>query len=192
MLEGECGRTINSIGLELSVDFLHDFSDYQTKQSLVYDLQEPYRWLSDLSVIKAFESQALKLSDFYFTGDDYRYRFQPEARQGFIDLIRERFNSGVLYNGRKLKWDIVIEHKANELGRGLVNRSVPVDFEEPSPLLVRLDDRELRSRINALSQFEARELGIGRSTLHYLRSKSRSDASFEVTSKTRTRLSLCH
>ncbi len=39
--------------------------------------------------IEAFESEALNLSDFYFTGDDYRYRFEPEARQRFIGLIRD-------------------------------------------------------------------------------------------------------
>jgi hypothetical protein len=50
-------------------------SDYQTKQSLAYDLQEPFRWLAGLSVIQAFESSTLDLHDFYFTGDDYRYRF---------------------------------------------------------------------------------------------------------------------
>jgi CRISPR-associated protein Cas1 len=69
-LEGEVRKAINSVGLEPSVGFLHDFSDYQTKQSLVYDLQEPFRLLSDISVIHAFESEALQLSDFYFTGDE--------------------------------------------------------------------------------------------------------------------------
>ena len=43
VLEGECRRAINTVGLEASVGFLHDFSSYQTKQSLVYDLQEPFR-----------------------------------------------------------------------------------------------------------------------------------------------------
>ena len=42
-LEGECRKAINAVGLEPSVGFLHDFSGYQTKQSLVYDLQEPFR-----------------------------------------------------------------------------------------------------------------------------------------------------
>lgn len=42
-LEGEVRKAINSVGLEPSVGFLHDFSKYQTKQSLVYDLQEPFR-----------------------------------------------------------------------------------------------------------------------------------------------------
>jgi CRISPR-associated protein Cas1 len=68
-LEGECRMAINAAGLEPAVGFLHDFSNYQTKQSLAYDLQEPFRWLVDLSVIQAFESKALELHDFYFTGD---------------------------------------------------------------------------------------------------------------------------
>jgi CRISPR-associated protein Cas1 len=109
VLEGECRRAINTIGLEPSVGFLHDFSGYQTKQSLVYDLQEPFRWLADVSVIEAFESRVLDLPNFYFTGDDYRYRFEPEAKQRFIDLIRERFNAGVNHDGRVLKWDTVIQ-----------------------------------------------------------------------------------
>jgi CRISP-associated protein Cas1 len=43
VLEGECRAAINAVGLEPSVGFLHEFSSYQTKQSLVYDLQEPFR-----------------------------------------------------------------------------------------------------------------------------------------------------
>jgi CRISPR-associated protein Cas1 len=115
-LEGEVRKAINSVGLEPSVGFLHDFSDYQTKQSLVYDLQEPFRWISDISAIEAFESEALKLSDFYFTGDDYRYRFEPEAKQRFIDLIRQQFNCGARYKARVLKWDTVVPMSSRHRG----------------------------------------------------------------------------
>jgi hypothetical protein len=30
--------------------------------------------------MEAFESEVLDLPDFYFIGDDYRYRFEPEAK----------------------------------------------------------------------------------------------------------------
>jgi CRISPR-associated protein Cas1 len=83
---GECRRAINTVGLEPSVGFLHDFADYQTKQSLVYDLQEPFRWICDVATIHAFESGLLDMKDFYFTGDDYRYHFEVEAREGFWNL----------------------------------------------------------------------------------------------------------
>jgi CRISPR-associated protein Cas1 len=173
VLEGECRRAINALGLEPSVGFLHEFVGYQTKQSLVYDLQEPFRWIADVAVMDAFESRALDLPDFYFTGDDYRYRFEPEAKERLLGLLRERFNSGVLYKGHALKWDRVIEQKASELGRYLLGRTDRLDFSEPPSRLVTVDSWELRKRILSLSQSEARRLGIGKSTLHYLRKKAR-------------------
>ena len=124
----------------------------------MYDLQEPFRWVADVAVVEAFESGVLDLPDFYFTGDDYRYRFEPEAKQRFLDLLRERFNSGVRYKKRALKWDTVIEQKAVELGRYLVGRTDSLDFSEPSPGLKRTDGLELRRRILSLVQSEARRL----------------------------------
>ncbi len=180
VLEGECRGAINAVGLEPSVGFLHDFSNYQTKQSLVYDLQEPFRWLSDISVVEAFESETLKLSDFYFTGDDYRYRFEPDARQRFIDLIRERFNSGANCRGRILRWDTIIEQKAIELGRLLVKRVATVDFSEPEHKLVRHADHGLRARILSIGQSEARQLGIRKSTFHYLQKRAQANRPFRV------------
>ena len=70
-----------------------------------------------MAIVEALEGGVLDLPDFYFTADDYTYRFDPEAKQGFLDLLRERFNSGVRYKGRALKWDTVIEQKSIELGR---------------------------------------------------------------------------
>jgi CRISPR-associated protein Cas1 len=174
VLEGECRAAINTVGLEPSIGFLHESSGYQTKQSLVYDLQEPFRWIADVAVMEAFESGVLDLPDFYFTGDDYRYRFEPEAKERFLDLLRERFNSGVRYRGRALKWDTVIEQKAGELGRFLASKSSSADFAEPAPALQRQDTRELRGRILALTQSEARKVGIGKSALRYLRNRARS------------------
>jgi len=184
VLEGECRAAINTVGLEPSVGFLHETSGYQTKQSLVYDLQEPFRWIADVAVMETFESGLLDLPDFYFTGDDYRYRFEPEAKQRFLELLRERFNSAVRYEGCALKWDTVIERKTVELGRYLIGGTSRLDLAEPSPELARTDSQELRRRILNLSQSEAQRLGIGRSTLHYLRRKSRRSCSLRLHSKT--------
>jgi hypothetical protein len=160
--------------LEPSAGFLHEFPDYETKQSLVCELQEPFRWIADVAGAEAFESGVLDLPDFYFTGDDYRYRFETEAKRRFLSLLRQRFNVGVRWNGRILKWDTVIEQKAVELGRYLLGRSTRLDFSEPSPTLLRLDERELRKRILNLTQSEAQRLRIGKSTLHYLRKNASS------------------
>jgi CRISPR-associated protein Cas1 len=185
VLEGECRAAINTVGLEPSVGFLHETSDYQTKQSLVYDLQEPFRWIADVAVMESFESAVLDLPDFYFTGDDYRYRFEPEAKQQFLDLLRERFNSAVRYRGRALKWDTVIERKKVELSHYLEGRTSGLDFSEPYPNLNILDNRELRKRILRLSHSEAHRLGIGKNTLHYLKTHARRKASIVIYQKVR-------
>jgi hypothetical protein len=75
-------------------------ADYQTKQSLVYDLQEPFRWIGDVSTIQVFESGLLDMKDFYFMGDDYRYHFEAEAKRLFLQLLKDRFNAGVQYKGK--------------------------------------------------------------------------------------------
>jgi CRISPR-associated protein Cas1 len=183
-LEGECRAAINTVGLEPSVGFLHETSGHQTKQSLVYDLQEPFRWLADVAVMDAFESRVLDLPNFYFTGDDYRYRFQPEAKRSFLDLLRETFNSAVTYNGHAFKWDTIIEQKTTELGRFLVGRFVNLDFTEPSPSLSRVDEQRLRTRILGLTPSEARQLGIGKSTLHYLKQHAQDSKTFKIHNQT--------
>jgi len=179
-LEGECRKAINTVGLEPSVGFLHEFSDYLTKQSLVYDLQEPYRWIGDVATIETFESGALGMKDFYFTGDDYRYRIEVEAKRRFLELLKDRFNSGVKYKGKTWKWDTAILNKTQELARFLLRKSGSIDFMEPSPSLVRSDTQEIRKRILELSTKEARELGINKSTLHDLRKHARSSESFKI------------
>jgi CRISPR-associated protein Cas1 len=187
-LEGECRKAINTVGLENAVGFLHEFSDYQTKQSLVYDLQEPFRWLADLTVMQAFESRVLDLQDFYFTGDDYNYRIEVDAKGRFIDALRTQFNSSVSYKGRSLKWDTVIEQKTLELSWFLIGKSNTLSFTEPIAELDRSDSRDLREAILRMNQTDAKKLGIGKSTLHYLRRNAHSDRSFKVSAKVRCRL----
>ena len=140
-------------------------------RSFTSDLLESFRWMADVAVMEAFESRVLDLPDFYFTADDYRYCFEIEAKRRFLDLLRERFNTSNEYKGRNLKWDTVIEQKAVELGRYLVNRSAELDLSRPSPRLRRMDTLALRNRIFSLSQSEAYGSGIGR--LHYTSAKQR-------------------
>jgi CRISPR-associated protein Cas1 len=188
ILQGEVRRAVNSVGLEPSLGFLHEFSDYQTKQSLVYDLMEPFRWLIDLVVFQSFESEGLNWKSFYFTGDDYRYRFTFEAKKRFVEALRERFNAGVSHRGRVLKWNTVIEEKTRGLGRFLTGKSCKLDFEEPVSNLERQDDKELRARILTLTASEARRAGIGKSTLHYLRKNARGRAVFKLYEPLKRRL----
>ena len=181
-------RALNVLELWPTMGYLHEFIGCQTKQSLVYDLQEPFRWLADISIIEAFESGVLDMPDFYFTGDDYRYHFGSGAKQRLIDLLRERFNQGVRYKRRILRWDTVIEQKATELGRFLVGRTVRLSFVEPAPILETSDSQELRTTILGLTHSQAREVGIGKSTLHYLRKNADGHRSFKLYERVRRKL----
>jgi CRISPR-associated protein Cas1 len=187
-LEAECRMAINAVGLDPSVGFLHEFSDYQTKQSLVYDLQEPFRWLVDLTVMQAFESGKLGAQSFYFTEHDYRYHFELEAKGRYLDALRERFNSGVKYKDRVLKWDTVIREKAAELARCLIQSQGELDFSEPRPQVEGADNRAIRETILNLTQSQANALGIGKSTLHYLRKRARARQPFRLSSKLRDKI----
>jgi len=154
----------------------------------VYDLQEPYRWIGDVTTIEAFESGTVDMKDFYFTGEDYRYRFETEAKRRFLELVKDRFNSGVKYNGKTWKWDAIILNKMQELCRFLLGKLEHLDFTEPSPSLVRSDSREIRKRILDLNSKQAEELGISKSTLHDLRENARSERAFKIYKKVRKKL----
>jgi CRISPR-associated protein Cas1 len=179
-LKCECRKAINTVGLEPAYGFLHEPSDYQTKEALVYDLQEPFRWIADVAVIEAFESNVVKMRDFCFTSDDYRYYLDVEAKSRFREFIRDRFNGEVEYKGKTWKWDTIILAKIQELARYLSGKVSSIEFLRPSPSLRRTDSIKLRKRILSLSTEEARELGIGKSTLHYLREHARSPNPFTV------------
>lgn len=140
--------------------------------------------------MQAFDSGSLDVQNFYFTGDDYRYRFDVEAKTRFPILLREQFNSGVNYDGRILKWDTVIEQKTTELSRFLVGRPQEIDFTKPRTNLDRSDSLIVRRHILSLTQEDAARLGVGKSTLHYLRKHAKDGRSFRLYSKIRQKIDL--
>ena len=135
VLEGECRKAINTVGLEPAFGFLHEPAKHQTSQGLVYDLQEPFRWLCDVTVMEAFEAGVLDLKDFYFMGDDYRYHLDLEPKRRFLELLKNRFNAGAKYRGKTLKWETIILAKTQELARFLLGKSESIEFFEPWPRL---------------------------------------------------------
>ena len=58
LLEAECVRVINIVGLDAHVGFLHTINP--SKNSLDYDLQESFRFLVDLAVISLIDSKKME------------------------------------------------------------------------------------------------------------------------------------
>jgi CRISPR-associated protein Cas1 len=181
-------RAINMTGLDASLGYLHE--DKPATTPLVYDLQEPYRWLVDYTVLRMVLSRTFTWDDFYFSSDDYRLRIKPPLLDRYVGLLRERFNSGVAYGGKRLMWDTVILRKCQELARYLLGKTASFSLTSPGPILERSDSRRLREKILRLSQLEAQKVGIGKSTLHYLRCRSRTQDRLRAYAKTRRKLLL--
>jgi CRISPR-associated protein Cas1 len=64
ILESMIRKDINTIGLDVSIGYLHEIAP--SKHPLVYDLQELFRYVVDYSVIELQET-GLKKSDFITT-----------------------------------------------------------------------------------------------------------------------------
>lgn len=177
-LQSAVRRAINTTGLDAALGYLHEAQPATTP--LVYDFQEPYRWLVDYVVLRMVLSRAFSWDDFYFTGDDYMLRIKPPLLDRYADLLREQFNSGVIYCGKRLSWDTLILRKCQELARYLLGKTVGFDLKSPKPVLQRSDSRALREKILRLSSSDARTLRLGKSTVHYLRKRAKEERLFKV------------
>ena len=179
-------RAINMTGLDASLGYLHE--DKPATTPLVYDFQEPYRWLVDCTVLRMVLPRAFSWDDFYFTGGDYRLRIKPPLLDRYAELLREQFNFGVMYGGKRLTWDTLILRKCQELARYLLGKTSRLDLSTPKPVLERSDTRVLREKILSLSSSDARSLRLGRSTVHYLRKRAREERPFKVYTPVLSRL----
>jgi CRISPR-associated protein Cas1 len=171
-------RALNMTGLDASLGYLHE--DKPATTPLVYDFQEPYRWLVDYTVLRMVLSRTFTWHDFYFTGGDYRLRIKPPLLDRYAELLREQFNSGVRYDGKRVTWDTLILRKCQELARYLLGKTNGFDLANPRPVLESRDSRVVRQKILSLSGSHAGRLGLNKSTLHYLRKRARDEKPFRI------------
>jgi CRISPR-associated protein Cas1 len=177
-LQSAVRRAINTTGLDAALGYLHE--DQPATTPLVYDFQEPYRWLVDYTVLRMVLSRTFTWDDFYFTGGDYRLRIKPPLLDRYAEMLREQFNSGIRYGGKHVSWDTLILRKCQELARYLMRKSDRFDLVNPRPDLESRDSRVMRQKILSLSGSNARRLGLNRSTLHYLRKRARDQKPFRI------------
>lgn len=179
VLESRCLRAINSVGLDPHVGFVHEVT--VGKLPLVYDLQEPFRWLVDVAIIKALEKHLFDKKDFIRT-ENYNLKLSAQGAKKLVKELEKQFNDKVSY-GNDYSWDYVIFLKARELALYISGKRRQFSLKEPGPTLNRLDTSEMRAKILAVSYSEARKLGISKGGLHDLKRRARSKAEFEITGK---------
>ena len=185
ILESQCRKALNSVGLDPTIGFLHE--PRQVKYALVYDFQEPFRWLVDTAVISCLEHEEFGQKDFFRT-DSYVMRLKPRAVKRLLNALRIRFNLPVSYHGKSYCWDTIIQVKTQKLANYILGKRAELDFIEPAPVMSRDDSEAIRQRILSLTMSQAKKLGIGKSTLHDLRMHAKSERSFRTYGKVANRL----
>ncbi len=164
ILESVIRKYINVIGLDPNIGFLHEIND--SKTPLVYDLQELYRWLIDLSVVQLLEDKKLKKSDFIVT-ENYNIRLKESASRLLLEKIVLNFNKRAEFRGKFHTYDNVMLENIRLLAKFLENSDKVLEFEIPEIQPYRNDDIELRNRIMAITPEDRKKLKINKSTLWY-------------------------
>ena len=167
ILESEIRKAINGIGLDYSNGFLHEIN--QSRTPLVYDIQELFRWLIDISVIQLLEEKKIKKSDFIIT-ENYHTRLGEDIAKSLIAKINSNFNAKYNYkNGKNYSYQIILQDNIQQLSNFIIDKKKEFDFVIPKMKLNRNDDLELREKILSMTTEERKRLGINKSTLWYIK-----------------------
>jgi CRISPR-associated protein Cas1 len=170
VLEAQVRKYINAVGLDPCVGFLHELA--LSKQPLVYDLQELYRWIVDLSVVELLEAKKLKTSDF-ITTENYHIRLKENIAKMLIERIKNHFNTRSLYKNRNSTYDTILQDNVQHLANYMLDKSQKLQLDIPVVRVIRNDDLEIRHALLNMTPEQRRELGINKSTLWYIQKKLR-------------------
>ena len=167
ILESEIRKSINSVGFDYSIGFLHEVN--QSRTPLIYDIQELYRWLIDVSVIQLLEEKKIKKSDFIIT-ENYHTRLGENVAKLLIEKINSNLNAKYNYkNGKNYSYQIILQDNLQQLANFIVDKKKEFEFVIPKIKLNRNDELELREKILNMTQDERKKLGINKSTLWYIK-----------------------
>jgi len=167
ILESEIRKGINAVGLDYSIGFLHEIN--QSRTPLVYDIQELFRWLIDVSVIQLLEEKKIRKSDFIIT-ENYHTRLGENVAKLLIEKINSNFNAKYNYkNNKQYSYQIILQDNLQQLSNFIADKKKDLDVIIPKMRLNRIDDIELREKILTMTSDERKKLGINKSTLWYIR-----------------------
>jgi len=127
ILESIIGKYINTIGLDVSIGYLHEISP--SKHPLVYDLQELFRYVIDYSVIEFLESRRKK-SDF-LTTRNYHIRLKPNTAKLLIEKIKDNFNQRYEFKNKQYALENIMFENIRELSRYIIGNSKNLEFSIP-------------------------------------------------------------
>jgi CRISPR-associated protein Cas1 len=178
ILESEIKKSVNSLGLDHTIGFLHEIHPYRTP--LVYDLQELFRWIVDYSIIQLLEdTPKLKNSDFILT-ENYNIRLRERTAKLLIEKIRLNFNSKAPYKGKNYSFSNILHENVLRLANYITDKTEKINFDVPKLGIKRNDDVTLQEKILSMTPSERKKLGINKSTLWYMKKNLKSGSKIKV------------
>jgi len=163
ILESMVRKDINTIGLDVSIGYLHEIAP--SKHPLVYDLQELFRYVVDYSVIELLES-GLKKSDFITTGN-YHIRLKPNTAKLLVEKIKNNFNQRYEFRNKKYALENIMFENIREFSRYITGNSKSLEFTIPDIEIKRNDNSKVRERTMSIDPEKRKELKINKSAIWY-------------------------
>jgi CRISPR-associated protein Cas1 len=185
LLEAECLKAINSSGLDVHIGFLHEMNI--GKNSLAYDLQEPFRFLIDLAVINLIENNVMEKKDFIRT-DNYNLRLKASGAKKVTEEVNKWFNKKTEYLGYQYSMSYIILLKSRELAQYLSGKKSEINFSIPEIKINRQDAEDVRQKIRDIKYSDWKKLGFSKGTLHYMKQNADADKPFTMNKHVRDRL----
>ena len=185
LLESQCLKAIHSVGLDPYVGYLHEMAS--GKQPLVYDLQEPFRFLIDLAIIECLENKTFTKKDFIRT-ENYNLRLRPSGAQKLTKAINKQLSIKIKYLGKMQAWHYVLQCKAQNLAHYLLGKKDVLDFAKPTQHLLRIDTSDIRQQIKNIKYVEWKKMGYSKGSLHPMKQKVKEGKQFTLRKHMRKRL----
>jgi CRISPR-associated protein Cas1 len=161
LLESACRSAIVSAGLLPEIGFLHEVAP--SKFPLAYDLQEPFRWLVDLSVLEVIRDARLDRKKDFIITENYSVRLRPMASRALIDRLSVNMNRKVTVGGRNFAFETLILESARKLSRHLISPSTRFSLEYPFETGESGHvDSGISTRVARMTFADARKLGISK------------------------------
>lgn len=133
-----------------------------SKHPVVYDLQEPFRWLVDLSVIETIAERQLDRKGDFITTENSRIRLRPHAIGLLAERLSENFNRSVPFRGQWRTLDAILFEMVRKIARNLLGQSRRLDLSYPFGTFDGAVDRQTAETISMLAYAKARKLGISK------------------------------
>jgi len=189
LLEAECLRAINSTGLDAHIGFLHEANP--GKNSLAYDMQEPFRFVIDLAIIDLIENDKMEKKDFVRT-ESFTLRLRASGAQKVTQAVNNWLNKTSEYHDKDISNGYLILLKTRELMRYLTvqncNFDVSTSILNVKMNVIRHDSDMMRQKILTISYTDWQKRGFSKGALYYMKKNAKAEKPFTLNKHVRERL----